>query len=196
MTKPSSTTSTVLLVRPDPGLKEDPYLALLKTIPELGALPVGAPRGFSLLVDAMRECATRAADLSPTRVIELRALLLEIDEGRGDGLSFRTAVRAFAAATFGGTPEEGEDLTTVHTEAIPLLPGPGADEHAFGWLRWHADRAHLALPSPFDPDIDILMGQLEDEGVEVEEAIEAIADLWERDGKPSLDVRIDGPWSA
>lgn len=183
MAKPET---TVLLLKPDRGLAEDPYITFLRTVPEMLEVPVDSPA--HRIVAAFRELARARFEMKPEQLDDLRRLLLNLDEGRDDVERLAARARAFAAAVFHGSPGTSypQDLVTLHTEiALSTHGTPGAEEtEAFhkAWGEWKADRARLReAGSILDPDLDVLMAQLWTENVDVEEAEEAVADLLERD---------------
>jgi hypothetical protein len=192
MIKPCPTDTTVLLLHQDKGLKEDPYFAYLRTVPELTDEKIEAialsQQGLGNLIKAIRDLAKAPANMSPENVDRLRAILLELDEGRLQGDQIGTAIRRFAAETFHGTPgaEEFQDLDTWREGITPDTHGtpPDLDWIVFetGWAEWRADRARLReAGSVLDDSFDVLMLQLCCEGVDAKEAEEAVADMLERD---------------
>lgn len=194
MTKPVPTNTTVLLLRPDASLKEDPYLAFLATVPELG--DVSSDSSLRLIVAAFRELANAPlrAEMTPGRVDRVRSFLLRVDSGDHSMAILSMLARDLASDLFQGTPgwsSPGEDLTTPHYGVIPdtygkiLEPTPWEIYEATfvsSWTRWHAERARLEVAGAvLDPDLDALMGQLEAEGIDAEEAEAAVVDLFIRD---------------
>lgn len=194
MSKPNPNETTVLLLHQDAGLKEDPYLAFLRTIPHLEAANLGTnlSRAWRQMVDAIRECVNAPGDFSPENVEALRGLLVRIESGMPPEEAI-SDVRHFAALAFKPTSnlDHAEDLDTLHTGVVPNTHGtpPDLDQIAFetGWEEWTADRRRLRENgSVCDSALDVLMGQLREEGVDVEEAEAAVVGLLIKESEENL----------